>query len=117
MTPAGGRAQFVYLGILAPRTAEEGERIREILGGQTGLLGESLGRQVVSVAIGRNFADFDQALAHTAAHISVGHAERNAHLLGQSALIDMLRFADTNKNIAHDLIFACFTAHVRAPRE
>lgn len=78
--PAARATALHQLAAFQPRAAEEVERRRQILGGQTRLFGETLRCQVIGIAVGRYLLDLNQALLHATLQVGVGQAQRNAQL-------------------------------------
>ncbi len=90
-----------FRGILA-RTTKELERYRQILSGQPALFGKSLRRQIVSIAVQRDLAHLDQALAHAVAQIGIGKAESDPQVTRQLALGQRAIALDRRQQPAYD---------------
>src|SRR5262249_46988790 len=82
--------------------AKKVERHSQIFGCQSALLGKALGCQVVRIAIDRNLAHLDQALAHATPQIRVCEAESNSELARKIALDDCAVTLDRCEHAQHD---------------
>ena len=107
VAPAAGGAAFEQIGAIPSRPPEKVEGNREVFRRQPALFAKALRRQVLGVAIERDLAHFDQALAHTAAQIGVGETQGDAEIAGELALGDAAVALDRGQQTEHDLGIGC----------
>ena len=115
--PAARGAFLEQLGAIRTGAAKEIERDGEIFGSEPALLGKTLRRQVIGIAIERHLPDLDETLADTAAQIAVGEPERDAEIAGELALGDRAVTLDRGQKTQHDLRIASFLARLRHDSE